>query len=168
MVNNSKEIDAFLSYLRTYAGEAYLGSDPPCIDAIAGARRNRRNEWGPVLAGYLLNLKRLPLQEVRQRMRKWNEKNSPPFELKEIEEIIGRAELDNILPSCNLLKTALCDEKKCTLQPPFYRCHTCGALISWREPRLRCPRCAGRVFFKPRPQRIRRWRLVGGDWRRAA
>ena len=51
----------------------------------------------------------------------------------------------------------------------FYRCIYCQTLLSSREPRefeLKCPKCRGRIFFKPRPQRARVWRLVGRDWRR--
>lgn len=150
--------DVFVGYVLAYPDERYLGSDPPCIDKMMDEERARgreRKEWGRGLANYLVNVRRLPAGEALDYISNWNRKNRSPLTQAGLEQIVGDVASRGVLPFCHIFRR-LCNRGMCALAGPFYRCLNCNALISSKESAPRCPRCGGKIAYKPRTDRVRR------------
>jgi len=157
----SEDKDAFVGYIRAYLDEPYLGSDPPCIDKMMndeGARGRERKEWGLGLANYLVNVRQLPVGKALDYINNWNGKNRSPLTRTELEQI-GDVALRGVLPFCHIFKR-LCNRGMCALAGPFYRCFNCNTSISSKEPVLRCPKCSGKIVYKPRSKRVKRVKAI--------
>lgn len=151
--------DAFVGYIHTYPDEPYLGSDPPCIEKITENKiRDRYHSWAVGLVMYLSRVRRLPHKGVLDHLQRWNEKNWPPFEERELKQVVEDM-APRVLEACSIFRK-LCNRQMCALSGPFYRCMNCDTLISSKEPAPRCPKCGWKVFYKPRTNRVRRVKAI--------
>lgn len=64
-----------------------LAEDNWLIETLKGVEKGKRNTTAARLAGHYVS-KKLPLAEVKLRMSKWNEKNRPPLETRELGGVI--------------------------------------------------------------------------------
>ena len=92
-------------------GPAYHGPNPKCIERLFAVREGQRNEAGIRIASFLLITRKLSTQDAWKRFKKWNEKNEPLLEDRELRAILDSAMKGNYVYGCDdPLKQELCTE----------------------------------------------------------
>lgn len=72
--------------------QQYKGENPPCISALfKGTAEGARNEYAIRLASFLINFKGLSPNYAFKRLKEWNRFNSPPLDVKELENVVKSA-----------------------------------------------------------------------------
>jgi len=101
------------------AGEEYSGRPPPCIKALArGTEEGSRNEHGIRLASYFINFLQATPNIAKNRLKEWNNRNSPPLKPKECKEILRSAVLGGYNYGCtDDVLQRYCKRDECPIAP---------------------------------------------------
>jgi len=108
-----KPVNAIERVLEERLGKAYRGDDPPCIKRLLeGFSEGWRNEAAMRLASYWLYTRKLKPESVEERLRKWNMKNRPPLDERELKSVLDHVAKYGYRYGCHSLMP-FCDRSEC-------------------------------------------------------
>jgi len=95
----------------------YHGREPSCIKGLMlGVKEGTRNETGIRIAGYLLNFRKMTQQKAWTVFNRWNKRNKPPLNPRELHVIFNSTLTGRYDFGCeDPLLNQFCDEESCVV-----------------------------------------------------